>query len=112
MALQKTMNLPLTYTLSTGGMTGVDYSISKDLTVELAYIKISDVYNVRSTSSTISVNIYKSDKTTLISTRMYTGFIPENKDDSVNIIKQAYRWLITQNEFSDATNVLETGQTA
>lgn len=111
MAIQKTISFTLNYALTTGGIQGADYSISKNLTVEEAYIKISDVYNVRSSSAIISLNVYKSDKITIVATKMYAGFSPKNTDNSANIIKQAYRWLLTQSDFLGATSILEEGQT-
>lgn len=54
--------------------------------------------------------MYDSKKTKVITIESITGFKPSNTDGAENIIKQAYTFLKTTDEFKNAIDVLEKNQ--
>lgn len=109
MALTKDYSLDIVFSnISIQDTTLVPSQIEKSYTISTAYIKIISVEGSKG-SINIVVGIYKDDK--LIITKTYT-FTPSVQDSATNFIKQAYEYLKTLNDFRDATDVLESGQTA
>lgn len=85
------------------------------LTVTNSYNRI-DTVNGYKGSLSISVNTYASQGsftsgTGYLKQKIYT-FVPSVSDSAANFIKQGYIYLKTLDDFKDAADVLESGQTA
>jgi hypothetical protein len=97
MALQKTITL-------TNGLTATN-----------AYVRIDTISGYKGELN-ISVNSYASQDAFVggkgyLEQKLY-NFIPSVADGSTNFIKQGYEYLKTLDEYKDATDILEEGQTA
>jgi len=105
MALKKDFSFQNTYisTINSETLTQTD-------TISQSYIVVSGV-NATKTLATVTVQFKSSDQASTALTKSYQ-FTPDVSETAVNIIKQAYRYLKTLDDFEDATDVLETGQIA
>lgn len=88
--------------------------LNNGLTVENAYIRI-DTVNGYKGGLDISVNSYISQKVFAtgqgyLEQKIYS-FIPNVDDTASNFIKQGYEYLKTLDEYKDAMDLLDEGQT-
>lgn len=89
--------------------------LNNGLEVNNAYIRI-DTINGYKGGLDISVNFYTSQGAFTsgkgyLEQKMY-NFVPSVIDTSANFIKQGYEYLKTLDEYKDAVDVLDEGQTA
>lgn len=83
----------------------------KEILFEECYLQILDYSGDKNTAN-ISVVIYESvNKENIIDNIPYT-FKLNTSDTAVNIIKQGYEYLKTLDEYKDAVDLLDEGQTA
>ena len=109
MALQKNINLPAGTNLS---FKYTDYTMcTKNIkeTLENAYIKIDNITGSKS-NIIISIAIYNFKNGTVILRKSY-NFVPDISENAKNFIKQGYEYLKTLDEYKDAINLLDEGQT-
>ncbi|MEY8763327.1 MULTISPECIES: hypothetical protein [Clostridium] len=106
MALQKNMTISCVLITMEGLLIR-----SEDKQLDNCYIKIDD-YKGDKTSINVTVGIYK-DKTLTqkYNQKQYT-FTPDISDLSKNFIKQGYEYLKTLDEYKDAVDLLDQGQTS
>lgn len=92
-----------------------DIDLESGLVVKDAYIRIVRIEGNKS-MLTIVVNIYANrearlDRKPAVQSKVY-NFTPSEDPDSFRWDKQGYQYLKTTNEYADAIDVLEDGQTA
>ena len=109
MALLKNITLPSGTNLSFKYTDFVSCFKSKEEVLESSYIKI-DVVTSNKELCSIDVGIYDSKNGTRLIIKQY-NFIPNIKDGCDNFIKQGYDYLKTLDEYKDATDLLDEGQT-
>lgn len=83
----------------------------KTLTFDQAYSAITTVQGDKN-SLNIVVVVYDTRAKANIIDQLYYSFRPSVAEDAKNFYKQGYEYLKTLDEFKDATDVLEEGQTA
>jgi hypothetical protein len=110
MALQQTVNIPIGVNLN---FKYPDFDIctkEQEETQQNCYIKIDNL-NGNKENLYLEVRIYDKKGGNLIFTKNY-NFVPSIVDNSKNFIKQGYEYLKTLDEFKDAIDLLDEGQTA
>ena len=115
MALQKNVIIPIEYktTEDVTNFKNIDNTISdtiiKLLVVNNAYIKI--INNVGDKNSqNINVGIFNIKNGILLQVKNYI-FAPNISENSSNFIKQGYEYLKTLDEYKNAIDLLDEGQT-
>jgi hypothetical protein len=82
----------------------------RDIIISNAYFRIDNL-NGNKNGINIILGIYSNkDSSKAIETKLYT-FVPNVLDNSKNFIKQGYEYLKTLDEFKDAVDLLDEGQT-
>lgn len=89
---------------------GVENSIKQSKEIKDAYYKIDNIEGGKE-KLTIFVNIYiDNSKEIFLGSKSYT-FIPSVEDNALNFIKQGYEYLKTLEEYKNAIDLLDEGQT-
>lgn len=89
-------------------------TLGNGLSITDAYIKIDKVLGTK-TSMQLMVSVYTSQSASeqyQPAQTYFYDFSSDYTDSAKNIFKQGYQYLKTLSNFSSATNILETGQTA
>jgi len=124
MALQKDYNLTVSYKpglmniadtykniLTSVQLVELSNTIDKTFTIQNAYYKIENLTGDKNKIN-ITVSIYKDNNKTVLFDRKSYSFIPNVTDIAKNFIKQGYEYLKTLDEYENAINLLDEGQTA
>ena len=111
MALSKSITLNLKYETSIDSVSlGVEKEIVSNVEIPSAYIKITNIEGNKN-SIFIDIEIFNNNEcNTLLEIKRYY-FKPSVEDTASNFIKQGYEYLKTLDEYKDAVDVLDEGQT-